>query len=153
MRTNSYVLGVVRNCGIHARCDDTVTLYCALGQQHGIRALDFISGHAIYEGMLNSTATIVQSQINPDSYLSVDQLAEVLPFMRSFKQRTILKWVKERRFPAPITVTSKARVWRVGDIFEWLQAKSGKLKERVRGDRHSRRAKQTIETNKTKLPL
>lgn len=66
----------------------------------------------------SNTATVVPSSIHPESYLRLGQLTQIIPF----KGPTILKWVRQKRFPPPLKLTSKARMWRAADVFEWLQS-------------------------------
>lgn len=54
---------------------------------------------------------------NPDRLIRIEQVKELTTLSRS----SINAWVAAGRFPAPRHLSPTIKVWRYGDITEWMQ--------------------------------
>ena len=51
----------------------------------------------------------------------MSRLSQILPFLPIGKS-TVWAWVRQGKFPQPITLSPTSTVWRNSDIHAWLQA-------------------------------
>ena len=54
---------------------------------------------------------------NPDRLIRIEQVKELTTLSKS----SINAWVAAGRFPAPLHLSPTIKVWRYGDITEWMQ--------------------------------
>ena len=79
----------------------------------------FMAGF-FYGNLRMTEKTMSITETHPDHLIRSARLAPSLGIGRT----TLWRWVKEGVFPAPVKLSDRVTVWRVGDVREWLQSKS-----------------------------
>ena len=51
--------------------------------------------------------------------------AQLIPFIVPFSRATLWRKVQKGEFPKPLKISEKITVWRVSEIRQWLETKTG----------------------------
>lgn len=51
--------------------------------------------------------------------------SQLIPFIVPFSSATLWRKVKAGEFPKPVKLSERITAWRVAEISEWLESKSG----------------------------
>lgn len=54
------------------------------------------------------------------------RLAQIIPDIIPVSRTQIWRWVREKRFPAPVKLSAQVTVWRAEEVRAWIEAQSSK---------------------------
>ena len=66
--------------------------------------------------------TMAAENANPLLKVKLVRMPEVVE-ATGLSKRTVEKWCRDGRFPAPVRLSARAIAWRVSDVEEWIESR------------------------------